>query len=285
MSLNSSAVEGQYPDAIANRDTSLPLRTKWVIARRKSAKTEEQPLTQKREVNTLKIVSKIFGFIATLATILVVLVAGAFWVPRFFHINTYIVLSGSMEPMIHTGSVAYIDENDTDVTVGDVITFKLENGEYVTHRIVEETEDGQYVTKGDANDVVDLNTVSKEQVVGTYMTSIPKVGFVLSKKDKLLPLAIVWIVVLNLLAILFEKFAAYDFTGDSEEEPVKEEAENENEKKSETVEETQEEAKETQPGDADAEAEGETEEVEEKTEEKSEAAEEAPVEAQQEISA
>lgn len=168
-------------------------------------------------MKTLKIVSKIFGLFATLATVLVLIGAGMFVIPRFFNVNAYIVKSGSMEPKIQTGSVAFIDESDKDVAVGDIITYKLSNGECVIHRIIEETENGQFVTKGDANDTADQNYVSSEQIVGTYLTSIPKIGFVLARKNKILPLAVIWVVALNLLAIIFGKISMEDFEDDDEE--------------------------------------------------------------------
>ena len=168
-------------------------------------------------MKTLKIVSKIFGLFATLATMLVLIGAGMFVIPRFFNVNAYIVKSGSMEPKIQTGSVAFIDESDKDVAVGDIITYELSNGECVIHRIIEETENGQFVTKGDANDTADQNYLSSEQIVGTYLTSIPKIGFVLAKKNKILPLAVIWVVALNLLAIIFGKISMEDFEDDDEE--------------------------------------------------------------------
>ena len=108
-----------------------------------------------------------------------------------------------MEPIIHVGSIAYINTNDVDVAVDDIVTFKITDASHdklVTHRIIRE-ENGDYITKGDANDVNDLSPVKKDQIVGTYAYSIPKAGFVLAKKDKLTPVLAVWVIGLNVLAI------------------------------------------------------------------------------------
>lgn len=70
--------------------------------------------------------------------------------------------SGSMEPVIHTGSfiIAESAEN-TQIDIGDIIVFETDDG-YVTHRLVgrdtEALENGEaawLITKGDANRVVD----------------------------------------------------------------------------------------------------------------------------------
>jgi len=52
-----------------------------------------------------------------------------------------------------------LSENDS-VKIGDIVVFKSEEGSlsrqgYVLHRIIEQTEDGDFITKGDANDYKD----------------------------------------------------------------------------------------------------------------------------------
>ena len=57
------------------------------------------------------------------------------------NLRGYVILSGSMEPMIPTGSVVVVDTADRDVFPGDVATFSR-HGDLVTHRILSKTEDG-----------------------------------------------------------------------------------------------------------------------------------------------
>lgn len=97
-----------------------------------------------------------------------------------FGYKPYVVLSGSMEPQIQTGSIVMIDENDTDVEINDIIAYQLDNEMAVTHRVIDK-QDGNFITKGDANEVEDLNPVSEQQVIGTYMFSVPKVGYVVTE--------------------------------------------------------------------------------------------------------
>ena len=82
-----------------------------------------------------------------------------------------------MEPTIHTGSVVFIDTKDKNVEKGDIVAFQ--RGDiFVTHRIAGFCEEG-YLTKGDANDSVDPGAVSREQIVGKSLASLPKAGFIL----------------------------------------------------------------------------------------------------------
>lgn len=83
------------------------------------------------------------------------------------------VYSDSMEPSIGTGD-GYVIVPAGDVSVGDILVFDSDfRDEYVTHRVVEVTEDG-YVTRGDANPSTDQATghpvVTPERVVGQALT-------------------------------------------------------------------------------------------------------------------
>lgn len=92
--------------------------------------------------------------------------------PGIFGIKPAIVLSGSMEPVIHTGDLIFIHETEPSVLQeGDVICY-LSSGKAVTHRIMDITagEDGlpRYVTQGDANNTADRLAVSTGQIEGIW---------------------------------------------------------------------------------------------------------------------
>ncbi len=95
------------------------------------------------------------------------------------------VYSGSMEPAIHTGSVAIdVPIAAQDVKVGDVITFVRPDNqnELVTHRVraIETGPSGrQWITRGDANSVDDPWRVAAVGAGYKYVFSIPYFGFVL----------------------------------------------------------------------------------------------------------
>jgi signal peptidase len=88
------------------------------------------------------------------------------------------VTSGSMAPTIEAGEgfIAIPDEVAGPPSVGDVIVYDAEglnDGGYVTHRIVSRTEEG-YITAGDANPFTDQDAgepmVQRGQVVAIVVT-------------------------------------------------------------------------------------------------------------------
>lgn len=87
----------------------------------------------------------------------------------------YVVMSGSMEPTIPTGSIVVVDGRKKERKQGDVITYRRGNM-VVTHRIVEKREEG-YCTKGDSNEEEDTGIVSEGQVIGNVITVLPWIGY------------------------------------------------------------------------------------------------------------
>lgn len=92
----------------------------------------------------------------------------------------YVVMSGSMEPAIMTGSIVLVNPKDVDYAPGDVVTFDTGSGA-VTHRIVEVEGAGStvgYITQGDANRTPDQIAVMPEQIIGEAIMTVPYVGYV-----------------------------------------------------------------------------------------------------------
>lgn len=118
-----------------------------------------------------------------------------------------IVMSGSMEPAIHTGSIIVI-KPETQYKIGDVITFGKDTKKDVptTHRIAEmRAEEGKYIyrTKGDANKSEDVKEISESEVIGKVFFSVPFLGFVLDFAKK--PLGFVLLVVVPAVAIILDE--------------------------------------------------------------------------------
>lgn len=133
-----------------------------------------------------------------------VIIAIAFSVSKISGVNAYIVLSGSMEPNISTGSVIFVDTKDTDYKVGDVISYWIEN-QIVTHRIVK-IQERVCKTKGDANKTEDTFFVDTSQIIGKVKFKIPKLGYLISylKSRKIVLLAITVLFGTNLFDVLSE---------------------------------------------------------------------------------
>ena len=119
--------------------------------------------------------------ILVIVVILALLLAGA----RLVGLQVYTVLSGSMEPNYHVGSVIYVKEVDpSTLKVGDAISFLISEKTVATHRIIEVLPDEsdpnviRFRTKGDNNDIEDTNPVHCNNVLGKVVGTIPLLGYV-----------------------------------------------------------------------------------------------------------
>ena len=81
---------------------------------------------------------KIWSLISTLVVIVIVFLAIALVGVRLVGLTPYTVLSGSMEPTYHVGSLIYVKDVDpSEIRVGDPITFVVNEDLLVaTHRVV-----------------------------------------------------------------------------------------------------------------------------------------------------
>lgn len=128
-------------------------------------------------MNYKKIFSDILAIFFT--TVIILLIVSILPIPGNVRLLT--VLSGSMEPAIHTGSVVAI-KPAAEYGVGDIITFGEISKTKVptTHRIKDiKIVDGQtlYITKGDANNGEDLEPVSKKMIAGKVFFTVPFLGY------------------------------------------------------------------------------------------------------------
>ena len=132
----------------------------------------------------MKTVRKIWDVFTSILVGIVVIIAILLVGVRLIGLNVYTVLSGSMEPTYHTGSLIYVKKVDyTELKTNDVITFMLDEDTIATHRIFEVVPDEndstvlRYRTKGDANDAVDGSLVHYKNVIGSPVFSSPKLGY------------------------------------------------------------------------------------------------------------
>ena len=132
-----------------------------------------------------KTVKKIWNWITTVLVAVVVILALLLVGARLIGLQVFTVLSGSMEPTYHVGSLIYVKDVDPyELESGDVITFMLDEDTVATHRIVEVVPDEndstvvRFKTKGDANDAEDGSLVHYKNVIGSPVFTIPKMGYV-----------------------------------------------------------------------------------------------------------
>jgi len=142
-----------------------------------------------RFMKIFKIISNIFYGLAIIALVTVAFSATFSVLKAPGGYRLFMVLSGSMEPKIKTGSVVLVAPKEK-YKADEVITF-LANPQAnlrdikatVTHRIVSVHDDEgrpTYTTKGDANEDPDREMVTHRQVLGKVIISIPFLGYVVS---------------------------------------------------------------------------------------------------------
>lgn len=132
-----------------------------------------------------KTIKKIWNWVSGILVALVVLLAVALAGVRIIGLHPFVVLSGSMEPEYHVGSLIYVKSVDyKTLQVGDDITYMVSEDTVVTHRIIEVLVDEEdpntlrYFTQGIANDVPDGTSVHYKNIIGKPVFSIPYLGYV-----------------------------------------------------------------------------------------------------------
>ena len=161
-------------------------------------------------------VKKICNLLSTVLLIIMVAIAGALLLPYVFGYQPLAVLSGSMEPDYHVGSVIYVKEaSPEDLKIGDAITFRLSDNTYATHYLISiDMEKREFVTQGKAN-ANDDGARSFDTLVGRASKfSIPYLGYIsLNMRTPLGILSAVGVIVV----ILLLNFIPDLFTKDEEE--------------------------------------------------------------------
>ena len=112
-----------------------------------------------------------------------------------FGYTYFVVASGSMSGTIEVDDIIFV-KITKDVKNDDVITFKSDDGDIITHRLIG-MKDGKYITKGDVNNVTD-EAVSEKQIIG-------KVTLIVSPSFILKSIAIFLIVFILLALVNFDK--------------------------------------------------------------------------------
>ncbi len=105
-----------------------------------------------------------------------------------FRLQPKVVLSGSMEPEISTGSLTFIKKTvlPEQIKKHDIIAYQLGKNFPVLHRVMYiDKEQKLFYTKGDANETMDISPVKFSQYMGKEVFTIPYAGYVLSMLEKI----------------------------------------------------------------------------------------------------
>ena len=123
-------------------------------------------------------VLKIFEWVVFLILFVLVLLVLSPLLPTKEYISTHIVSTGSMEPAINTGSIAFSTLKSEEINKGDIIVFSSpENSEITIIHRVKDIQGEEYITKGDNNESEDNWTVFQSNIKGEVLFSISYLGY------------------------------------------------------------------------------------------------------------
>ena len=152
----------------------------------------------KKRLARLRIVSRLCSVIgAVLLAAVALLAISATVAPRFMGLQSYAIVSGSMEPSFPVGSLVYAEPIEPEtLAVGDVAVF-WRNDEVVIHRVEENLyEDRELITRGDEG--IDAHPAQYDNVVGRTVNQIPGIGyFVMALASLPGKLVLGWIVLMG----------------------------------------------------------------------------------------
>lgn len=139
---------------------------------------------QKRQNKLIRIAAGLFSVFGTIMILMVIALSAILVVPEVRGYQTYNVVTGSMAPTIPAGSLIYVsDIVAEDVPENEVIAYysSLENGGVITHRVVKnDFVNGNFITKGDANEKEDPTPVPYDNLIGKVIFVIPGLGDILT---------------------------------------------------------------------------------------------------------
>ncbi len=124
---------------------------------------------------------KISAFLTSVVIFVSVFAVGIVYAPQLVGLKAYSIETGSMSPTIPEGSMVYVKPTDNfnDYNLNDVVTFTdPSTGRSFTHRVIQiDSANGCFLTKGDANEEVDLAPTDADYAVGKVQFTIPILGY------------------------------------------------------------------------------------------------------------
>jgi len=150
---------------------------------------------------------RIISIFENIVIALVALLLVAFIVLKATGFQFFVVMSGSMEPILPVGSVVLVQPTPyDDIQVGDDISFVVgEERITVTHRVIEKDENSNTLTtKGVANNISD-DQIPASAVIGKVIFDIPLVGrllyFLSSLQGKIVAgiVVVAWVIITMLI--------------------------------------------------------------------------------------
>ena len=159
-----------------------------------------------KKINFKNVINKIIGIIFNLliAIVFVLIIIGIYYLVQIrilknnygniFGYTFFEVATGSMADTIEIGDVVVV-EITKEIQEDDIIVYQ-DGDNFITHRLLEIKDNGELITKGDANNTED-DPISNEQVLGKVIKIIPSLGII--KNALLSPKVLILITILIIL--------------------------------------------------------------------------------------
>jgi signal peptidase len=130
----------------------------------------------------MKRVLTLFEWLIFAALIVLVLLVSSSLLPTKDILSSYVVASGSMEPILKTGAIIFTTKVDPKtIKKGEIVTFAEPTNpkNVIVHRVIAVQNNGgiSFRTKGDHNNAVDNWTVTPSEIKGKTLFSIPYLGY------------------------------------------------------------------------------------------------------------
>ena len=131
---------------------------------------------------TKKKKSPVAAFCSALGTVLLtvlILACIPLTLPKAFGFQIYTVISGSMEPAIPTGSWSMSgmkNQTRSSKMMSLLFTATMQTARSSPPCSIQQPGDGQFITKGDANEEKDMNPIPYNNYIGKVKLSVPVVG-------------------------------------------------------------------------------------------------------------
>jgi signal peptidase len=147
----------------------------------------------------MEIIKRLIHFTTIIVYILIIAYV-IVCVPILFGYKPLVVLTNSMEPTLKVGSITYYKKVEVNtLTTGDIITYKDENNNYVSHRI-HNISKNKYQTIGDNNNELDPYTLKSKDIIGKNSNKcIPFIGYYIDfiNKNRTLYIVIALIILIT----------------------------------------------------------------------------------------
>ena len=132
---------------------------------------------RKRKRRKRRFVAAVCWLCGTLILLAVIAACLSVTLPRYFGYEIFHVVSGSMEPQIPVGSIAYVQKVPPEtIEKGQIIAFYSGNSVVIHRAVKNQIVEGYFNTKGDANDGEDMNDVKYDQIIGIVRYHYPVLG-------------------------------------------------------------------------------------------------------------